>query len=289
MTDYAWTHSFFQKLTEKGKGPLRNVFGTALHYYCGTTGNGVANDFTTDDWYTLLAKANRMEELVTNHWQIMGEVDTEHRVKLVVDEWGAWHHTDPSIDPSYLWAYFPTLRDALVSGVTLDIFNRHADKIAMANAAQLINNIHTSFLALGERFTVTPVFHIFEMYAAHQGGTSLRTVFSAPGRGQASAHRVPSLSGSCSLHGRRVVLTVVNADPQNPQETEIDIRGARVSSGQATILTSKRYSRTEYLRPTARIRTGYKQGCRRRFAGCLPVRTCLRNAIGFGTCVTRIQ
>ena len=171
VADYAWTRTFFQKLTEKSKHPLRDVFGTALHYYCGTTGGGDSTKFDAAGWYQLLRKANYMEELIRNHWAIMGETDPEHHVKLVVDEWGAWHHTDPTINPSYLWAYYPTLRDALVSGITLDIFNRHADKVTMASAAQLINNIHTSFIAVGDRFTVTPVFHVFQMYAPHQGGT----------------------------------------------------------------------------------------------------------------------
>jgi alpha-N-arabinofuranosidase len=168
----------------------------------------------------------------------MGEVDKERRVKLVVDEWGAWHKTDPSIDPSYLFAYFPTLRDALVSGITLDIFNRNADKIAMANAAQLINNIHTSFLAVGEKFTVTPIFHVFDMYAAHQGGTSVRTIVSAPRLGQSSADGLWGLGGSCSLHGKRAVLTIVNPDTSNAQETQIAASGTRISNVRATVLTS---------------------------------------------------
>src|SRR3954471_7321716 len=196
--DYAWTRTFFQKMAEHGPSALRNVFATAIHYYCGTTGKGDANDFTSAGWYELLKKANRMEELIQNHWAIMGESDREHRVKLIVDEWGAWHHTDPSIDPSYLWAYFPTLRDALVTGLSLDTFNRHADKVVMANAAQLINNIHTSFLAVGDKFTVTPVFYVFEMYAKHQGAMSVRTEMSA-----ARVADVPGLSGSCSIQGKR--------------------------------------------------------------------------------------
>lgn len=238
VADYAWTRSFFQKLTEKGKATLRNVFGTALHYYCGTTGNGQANQFTVDDWYTLLGKANRMEELINSHWQIMGETDAEHRVKLIVDEWGAWHETDPSIDPSYLWAYFPTLRDALVSGITLDIFNRHPEKVAMANAAQLINNIHSSFLAVHERFTVTPIYHVFAMYAPHQGGTAVRMVVSAAPLSQGWRPGLPALSGSCSMQGKRAVLTVVNPDVKNAQDTEIDIRGSRITGVRATVLTS---------------------------------------------------
>ncbi len=238
VADYAWTRSFFTKLTEKGLGPLRGVFGTALHYYCGGPNQDESITFTADGWYELLASAGFMEDLIRNHWQIMGETDKDHRVKLIVDEWGAWHKTDPSIDPSYLFAYFPTMRDALVSGIHLDIFNRHADKVAMANAAQLVNNIHTSFLARGDKFTVTPVFHVFEMYAAHQGGTSLRTIVSGPRLSQPSAKGMQALTGSCSLHDKHVVLTVVNADAENALESEIDVRDSAVSNPQATVLTA---------------------------------------------------
>lgn len=238
VADYAWTRSFFTKLTEKSKRPLRNVFGTALHYYCGTSGKGQSVDFTDEDWYTLLGKANRMEELVRNHWQIMGEVDTERRVKLVVDEWGAWHQTDPSIDPSYLFAYYPTLRDALVSGITLDIFNRNADKIAMANAAQLVNNIHTSFLALGEHFTVTPIYHVFHMYKDHQGATSIRTEISTESLPSKAADGLAALCGSCSIKGKQAVLTVVNSDIKAARQAAIRVHGAKISTVRATVLTA---------------------------------------------------
>jgi alpha-N-arabinofuranosidase len=164
----------------------------------------------------------------------MGDIDTERRVKLIVDEWGAWHQT-ADIAPGYLFGYFPTLRDALVSGITLDIFNRHADKIAMANAAQLVNNIHTSFLAAGEKFTVTPIFHVFEMYAAHQGGVSLRTEISAP-RLQAD---LAGLMGSCSLHEKRVILTIVNPDDRNAQDAEISAKGGQLRPVASSVLTAK--------------------------------------------------
>jgi alpha-N-arabinofuranosidase len=180
----------------------------------------------------------------------MGEIDTQHQVKLIVDEWGAWHQT-ADVAPGYLFGYFPTLRDALVSGITLDIFNRHADKVAMANAAQLVNNIHTSFLAAGDKFTVTPIFHVFEMYAPHQGGTSVRTEMLAPRIKAEAAHGL-ALSGSCSLHSRHAVLTVVNPDDQNAQETEITARGARLTPVSSTVLTSKDiHGHNDFERPNA--------------------------------------
>lgn len=255
VADYAWTRTFLEKLTEKSKGPLRNVFGMALHYYCGTTGSGQSTDFDEAGWYDLLRNADCMEELVHNHWAIMGEFDTQRHVKLVVDEWGAWHQTDPSISPSYLWAYYPTLRDALVSGITLDTLNRNADKVALASAAQMINNIHTSFLAVGDKFTVTPIFHVFEMYAPHQGATAVRTEISAapvsdipvsttpvnravPVTGTKSTRPLAGLSGSCSVRGKQAVLTMVNPDLKNAQETTVAVRGAKVGAARATVLAS---------------------------------------------------
>ncbi len=178
--DYNWSRGFLSKLTEKGKGALNTVYGFALHYYCGTSGKGQAIDFTTDDWYDLLAKSDHMEELIRRHWDVMGEIDTEHRVKLIVDEWGAWHREGTEINPAFLFGQVPTLRDALISGITLDIFHRHAGKVAMANVAQLVNNLHCLFLAHEDQFLLTPNYHVFEMYSAHQGGQSLRTEFSAP-------------------------------------------------------------------------------------------------------------
>lgn len=247
--DYAWTRSFFQAMSEHGRGGLNNIFGTALHYYCGTTGNGVANEFDSAQWYELLKKANRMEELVTRHWAIMSGYDPDHKVKLVVDEWGAWHHTDPSVAPNYLWAYYPTLRDALVSSITLDTFNRHSDKVLMANAAQLINNIHTSMLAAEDKFTVTPVYHVFAMYAAHQGNTSVRTVFSAP----EGSNGLFGLAGSGSIRDKHVVLTVTNPDLHDARDTEIAIAGgARITNASAVVLSANDpHARNTFAQPDA--------------------------------------
>ena len=85
-----------------------------------------------------------------------------------MDEWGAWHRT-ADVAKNFLFGYFPSMRDALVSGLTLDTFNRHSDKVAMANAAQLINNIHSSFIASGDKFVATPIAHVFEMYGRIRG------------------------------------------------------------------------------------------------------------------------
>jgi alpha-N-arabinofuranosidase len=182
-----------------------------------------------------------MESLINGHWEVMGEYDPQRRVKLIVDEWGAWHARAADMPPTYLWAYPGTLRDALVSGITLDTFNRHADKVAMANVAQLVNTIHSLFLAYEDRFVATPNFHVFEMYAAHQGGQAVRALFSAP-KVTYTVDGKPAtlwgLQGSASLHDKQLVLTVVNPHHAEAREAEIAVRGASVRSGQSRTLTS---------------------------------------------------
>jgi alpha-N-arabinofuranosidase len=236
--DLDWTRRFLARLVERDKGLLGSMYGWAMHYYCGTAGKGQAVDFTEDDWYELLEKAVRMEDLIQKNWTAMAETDPGHKVRLIVDEWGAWHRAGTEIDPAFLFGQTSTLRDGLVAALTLDIFNRHADKVAMANVAQLINNLHSLFLAHEDKFAATPNFHVFEMYAAHQGGRSLRTSFSAPAVGARAGREaaLPGLSGSASLKGKEMTLTVVNPHAREAREAEIVVRGAAVKYGRIRVL-----------------------------------------------------
>lgn len=243
--DVGWTRRFFTKLVEKGSGQAGKVFGFGLHYYSGTTGRGNAAEYTEDEWYELIHRSDRIESLVTQHWAVMGEVDTQRRARLAVDEWGAWHLQDAEMPPAYLYAYAGTLRDALVSAVNLDTFQRHADKVAMANPAQLINTIHSLFLAYEDKFIVTPNFHVFEMYTPHQGAQSVRTEFIAPRVAYTRTvnNRVEraefwGLSGSASLAGRQLTLTAVNPHAREARETEVRVVGARIIAGRARVLSA---------------------------------------------------
>jgi alpha-L-arabinofuranosidase len=238
--DVDWTKRFFAKLGERDRNLVRSLYGWAMHYYCGTSGKGDAIDFTVNDWYDLLAKALHMESLINTHWKAMGEMDPEHHVKLVIDEWGAWHNQGTEIAPWHLFGQNSTMRDALVAGLTLDTFNRHADKIAMANVAQLINNLHSLFLAREDKFVATPNFHVFEMYAAHHNGQSVRTSFNAPELAVDSLkpRSLPGLAGSASLRDKRLTLTVVNPHASEPRAATIQVRGAKPVSGTGQTLSS---------------------------------------------------
>ncbi len=173
--DLNWTRRFFQKWKDYARAPLN---GWAAHYYCGTTGHALK--FSRDQWYEMLEKANRMERLITDQWAALSEFDPSHRVKLIIDEWGCWHPPGTEINPRHLLEQQCCLRDALCAALTLDTFNRHADKIDMANVAQLVNNLHTLFFADGDKFVATPNFYVFEMYKAHHAAKGVRLDVQAP-------------------------------------------------------------------------------------------------------------
>jgi len=247
-----WTRGFLEEIVRKGPGQLRSIYGLALHYYAwnlsrGRTkdwneGKGDALKFDTLDWYELLRQGDVMESLINGHWQVMGEFDREHSIKLVVDEWGPWYRPGSEATPGDILEQTPTLRDAVFSGMTLDTFNRHPEKVAMANCAQLINCLNSLYLAHEDKFCVTPVGHVFAMYAAHQGGQGLRTIFSSPAvtyERDGKAASFWGLKGSASLNDKdkELVLTVVNPHVSEARETEIGIRGGNLKSGMATTLT----------------------------------------------------
>ena len=246
-----WTRGFLEEIVRHSPGDIRSIFGLALHYYAwnlsrGRTSNwfegkGDALKFDVLDWYELLRQGDVMESLINGHWLVMGEFDREHSIKLVVDEWGPWYRPGSEATPGDILEQMPTLRDALFSGLTLDTFNRHPEKVAMANCAQLINCLNSLYLAHEDKFCVTPVGHVFGMYAAHQGGQALRTIFSAPSVNYDRDGKPSSfwgLQGSASLHDKELVLTVVNPHVSAARETKIGVRGASLKSGTATSLTS---------------------------------------------------
>ena len=249
--EYKWTRGFFEGMLQKGPNALNNIWGLSLHYYSwnlsrGRTtnwdaGKGDAVKFEPVEWYELMREADKLESLIEGHWQAMNEFDAKRRIKLVVDEWGPWYKPGSEVAPAHILEQVITQRDAVMSGLTLDIFNRHPDKVTMANCAQLINCLNSLFLASGDRFVNTPVYHVFQMYAAHQGAKAIRAEFLSPDisydrDGQPATFW--GLKGSASIRGKDLTLTVVNPDVSQPKEAEINLLGAEAFSGRATALAA---------------------------------------------------
>ncbi len=244
-----WTRRFFEKMT-RGHG-LGNLWGWAAHHYSWKAvsgangdwyrGKGDALNYDAEQYYAILSEAGRMEPLIVSQWGVMGEFDPKHVVRLVVDEWGAWYAPGTEPTPESLLGQQNTMRDAVLAGLTLDIFNRHSDKVAMANIAQLVNNLQALFLAREDRLAVTPTYHVFDMYSAHQGATAVRAEFASPQvlfqRGGQPAG-IRGLSGSASVSGKRLTITVTNPHLTQASAAEITLRGGTVKSVSATVLAA---------------------------------------------------
>ncbi len=248
--DWQWTRGFFEEIARKDKGLFSSIFGWALHYYAwnlsrGRSQNwdeakGDAVQFDAQDWYEILREGNQLEALIEGHWQAMREFDSEHAVKLVVDEWGAWYRPGSALTPENFLEQVPTLRDAVFSAMTLDTLNRHPEKVTLASPAQLVNCLNSLYLAHEDRFCVTPVGHVFQMYNAHQGGEAVRAIISAPSihyRRDDKPASFTGMAGSASLRGRELTLTLVNPSVSETRETEITVRGASVQLGQSITLS----------------------------------------------------
>ena len=239
--DVGWTEGFFGGL-QNVRGLGVRVDGFALHYY--TDFRQTAEDgakFDEKGWYAVLHKGAHIEQVIQDHWAIMGRFDPQHRTKLVIDEWGNWYRGGTELGPEYILSQTITLRDALHAAMTFDVFNRHADKIEMANVAQTINCLHSLFAAVGDRYTRTPAYYTFEMYRPHMGGRLVPVRIGLPqvtvplleGSG-----RLPALSGSASVRDRSVTVTLTNPSLRESVVTRIRLAGgARLREARATVLT----------------------------------------------------
>lgn len=200
----------------------------SLHYYTLPRDTwhdkGPATGFEEDEWYSTLKRALKMDELITRHSAIMDKYDPNKRVGLIVDEWGTWYNVEPGTNPGFLYQQ-NTIRDAIVAGLTLNIFHAHSDRVTMANLAQVINVLQSVILTEGEKMITTPTYHVFDMYKVHQDASLLHTAVVSDDyvRGDASIPQV-SVSASKDAEGR-IHISLCNLDNVNGTEVEIDLRG----------------------------------------------------------------
>ena len=203
--DIGWTERFMREFRAKGC----KLWGLSFHYYCGRAGGCV--DFGEAEWNELVERAGRMQELIERHRAAMRTFDPEEKVKIVCDEWGCWHNEGTGPSKGYnLFEQQSTMRDAVVTALTLNIFNNNCDAVAMANVAQLCNNLHCLFLTAGEDAVVTPTYHVFDMMKAHQGARHIRVAGTPKG-----------ISVSASEKDGVITLTAANLSYGEAKEVEL--------------------------------------------------------------------
>ena len=245
--DYAWTEEMMKSHDKM------NVLG--LHFYTLPTGDwshkGSAVGFTKAEWLATFAQTRRMEELITRHSAIMDKSDPDKKVALAVDEWGTWYDTPPGA-PSLRQEN--TLRDALVAATNFNIFQRHADRVKMANIAQMVNVLQAMILTDGARMVRTPTYYAFSMYLPFQGATALPVTINSPNENAGTA-QIPAIDVTAA-RGRDGALHIgiVNVDPDQPADLQLDL-GKSSGSVSGEVLTASamdarnRFGAAENVRP----------------------------------------
>lgn len=249
VDDYEWTETLMKNI------PNRMMNGLSLHYYIHTNGwmdKGSALVFDDNDYMNSLVRTIYMDDLITHHGNIMDVYDPEKRISIVVDEWGVWYNVEPGTNPGFLFQQ-NTMRDALIAGLTLNIFHKHCDRVKIANIAQMVNVLQAIILTDGDKMILTPTYHVFDMYKVHQDAVMLPLEVTSPlySRGDDAIVRISdkvrkagelqAISATASKDKSGAVhVTFVNVDPANDIDINCSLRGmasGSVKSGQ--ILTAK--------------------------------------------------
>ncbi|MCW3109116.1 MAG: alpha-L-arabinofuranosidase [Segetibacter sp.] len=232
-SDYNWTEVLMKNI------PLNMVSGIALHHYSFVEWNtkGSATDFTEEQYFKTMKTALFMDTLIMKHTAIMDKYDPAKKIALVVDEWGGWYNVEKGTNPGFLYQQ-NTMRDAMIAGVTLNIFNNHSDRVRIANLAQAINVLQAVILTDQEKMILTPTYHVMEMYNVHQGATML-PVSVKSNNYVLGNQKLPAVSVSASRDSAGLThMSLVNIDASKSQDISVNISGANYSTVTGRILTS---------------------------------------------------
>lgn len=224
VDDYRWMEVVMREAH-------RFMDAISLHYYTVPrewSDKGAATGFPVQEWFQTLKKALYMDELITRHSAIMDQYDPDKRVGLIVDEWGTWYNVEPGTNPGFLYQQ-NTIRDALVAGLTLNIFHEHNDRVVMANIAQIVNVLQSVILTEGEKMLLTPTYHVFEMYKVHQDAERLDTHYSG-GAYEMDGESIPHVSVSASrTEDGKINVSLCNLSHASKAEVSVALRGLKGS------------------------------------------------------------
>jgi alpha-L-arabinofuranosidase len=233
VADYHWTEVLMRDI------PHNMLDGVALHHYSVIDWNakGSATDYSEEQYFRSIKTAWRMEELVTRHSTVMDKYDPVKKIALVVDEWGGWYNVEPGTNPGFLYQQ-NTMRDAMIAGITLNVFNNHADRVRVANLAQTINVLQSVILTNEEKMILTPTYHVMEMYNVHQDAMLLPVSVSSKDYVFGN-EKIPAVSVSASKDSKGVThVSFVNIDSKNKQTVSIEFYGSKYKTVTGRSLTS---------------------------------------------------
>ena len=232
--DYNWTEVLMKNI------PKNMLQGVALHHYSvidwGAKGPDV--NFDEETYFKTMKESWLMEELIVKHTAIMDKYDEEKKVDLIVDEWGGWYEVSEGTNPGFLYQQ-NTMRDAMIAGMNLNIFNNHADRVKMANLAQAVNVLQAVILTDKEKMILTPTYHVMNMYKVHQDATLIPLSFVSP-MYTFKEESLPALTVSASKDAdEKVHISFTNIDTKNGNIVSIDLNELGLKNMTGSLLSSK--------------------------------------------------
>ncbi len=233
--DYHWTEVLMRDV------PRNLIEGVALHSYAviDWSNKGDAVDFSEGQYFRTMTEALKMEEYVTRHSTIMDKYDPEKKIALAVDEWGGWYNVEEGTNPGFLYQQ-NTMRDAMIAGATLNIFNNHADRVRMANIAQTVNVLQAVILTKEEKMILTPTYHVMKMYNVHQDATLVPIEVFDGAKYELEGKGLPAISCSASIDGSGTMhISLVNIDAHNAHPVKLLIRGIEMEKISGSMLGSE--------------------------------------------------
>ncbi|MGD0573487.1 MAG: alpha-N-arabinofuranosidase [Sedimentisphaerales bacterium] len=233
--DYHW----LDVLLSKAAGQMDAI---SMHYYVFASSDwnkkGSATDFDETGWFKVLKNTLQLDGILKKAKEVMAKYDKPGRIGLFVDEWGTWWDVEKGENPGFLYQQ-NTLRDAVVAGCFLNIFNQHCDRVRMANIAQTNNVLQAMVLTKGEKMIVTPTYYVFEMYKVHQGAQFLPCdINSNPYQNGSESLAGISASASKDKSGK-IHISICNLNPQSPAELVCAFEGFRAQKVTGRILTAE--------------------------------------------------
>ncbi len=231
--DYNWTEVLMKNI------PKNMLQGVALHHYSviDWSAKGSDVDFTEDLYFKTMKESWLMEELIVNHTAIMDKYDKEKKVDLIVDEWGGWYEVAEGTNPGFLYQQ-NTMRDAMIAGMNLNIFNNHADRVKMANLAQTVNVLQAVILTDKEKMILTPTYHVMNMYKVHQDAKLIPLSFESP-EYTYEGESLPAINASASIDDAgKMHLSIVNIDAHKENTVTIDLNALGIKKITGEILMS---------------------------------------------------
>ena len=247
----------------------RNMFqGLSIHYYTVVDGwgyRGSATKFDEREWFETFRLNYDIDNIIRGHKAVMDRYDPLKTKGLVVDEWGNWFVVEPGTNSGFLYQQ-NTLRDAITAAIHLNIFNKHADRVKVANLAQMVNVLQAVILTKDDKMVLTPTYYVFKMFRVHQEAQLLNIDLRCEEYAYGD-RKIPSVSASASVDkDSKMHISLANLNPSKQiiltcsliGETYKKITGEVLTANAMNALNS--FEKPETVYPVAFNGYTYKDG-----------------------------